>query len=208
MSRDIKCLKCKCFRFENDFLKNNRRLKTCIKCRNHVKNYRLKHQMCIHNLQKYFCMECGGSQICKHNLQRCFCKDCGGSEICKHNLQRCFCKDCGGSEICKHNLQRYWCKTCSDPVKVSIQHWIVNSKQSDKKYNRFDVDRFIDRCFLKELIKDYPQCYYCKVELEFINNNDTLSTIERLDNSIGHIKSNCVLACRKCNLSRVGQRKL
>jgi len=117
-------------------------------------------------------------------------------------LKKSKCIDCSGSEICPHNLQRHWCKTCSDPIKVSIKCWISSSKQSDRKYNRFDADRFIDKCFLKELVKDYPQCYYCEVELQYIEYNDTLATIERLDNSIGHIKSNCVLACRKCNLSR------
>jgi len=101
-----------------------------------------------------------------------------------------------------------YCKTCSDPIKVSIRRWIIHSKESDKKYNRFDVDRFIDRCFLKELVKDYPNCYYCEVKLQYVDKNDTLSTIERLDNSIGHIKSNCVLACRKCNFKKVGQRNL
>jgi len=83
----------------------------------------------------------------------------------------------------------------------------VNSKQSDKKYNRFDVDRFIDKCFLKELVKDYQNCYYCEVKLQYVDYNDTLATIERLNNNIGHIKSNCVLSCRKCNLSKVGQKK-
>jgi len=171
--RNIRCQRCKCYQTEDDFLKEGRILKTCINCRNHAKNYRLKHQMCIHNLYKYYCKECGGSEICKHNNQ-----------------------------ICKHKLQRHCCKTCSDPIKVSIQGWIKHSKKSDKKYNRYDVDRFIDRCFLKELVKDYPNCFYCKVELQYIEYNDTLSTIERLDNSIGHIKSNCVLACRQCNYSR------
>jgi len=184
MNKDVKCKQCKCYRTEEDFIKEGRRLKSCIKCRSYAKNYRLKRQMCIHNLQKYFC------------------KDCGGSKICEHNRQKYKCVDCGGSGICKHNLQRYWCKTCSGPVKVIIQGWIKNSKVSDKKYNRYDADRFIDKCFLKELVRDYPQCYYCKIELQYIVNNDTLATIERLDNCIGHIKSNCVIACRKCNLSR------
>jgi len=172
MSRDIRCPKCKCFRFEEDFLKEGRRLKTCINCRNHAKNYRLKHEMCVHNLYKYFCKECDGTQICKHKLQR------------------------------------HCCKTCSDPVKVSIHGWIKHSKESDKRRNHYDPDRFIDKCFLKELVKDYRNCYYCEVELQYVDNNDTLSTIERLNNSIGHIKSNCVLSCRKCNFTRVGQRNL
>jgi len=189
MSRDIRCPKCKCFRFEIDFLKNDRRLKTCIKCRENDKRYKLKNK-------------------CPHDRQKQKCRDCDGIGICKHNRQKYRCIDCGGSDVCKHKLQRQWCKTCSGPVKVSIQGWIMNSKQSDKKRNHFDADRFIDKCFLKELIKDYPNCYYCKVKLQYIDNNDTLSTIERLNNNIGHIKSNCVLACRKCNFTKVGQRNL
>jgi len=189
MSRDIKCPKCKCYRFENDFLKNDRRLKTCIKCRENDRRNKLKNK-------------------CPHDRQKQKCRDCGGIGICKHNRQKYQCYDCGGSDVCKHKLQRYYCKTCSNPIKVSIQSWIVNSKQSDKKYNRYDADRFIDRCFLKELIKDYPNCYYCEVELQYIEYNDTLATIERLNNNIGHIKSNCVLACRKCNFTKVGQRNL
>jgi len=164
--KTVKCPRCKCFRTEKDFIKNNRLLKTCINCRNNSKNFRLKHQMCIHNLQKYFCRKCDGTQICKDNKQI------------------------------------YLCKKCSNPISVSIRQWIFTSKQSDKKYNRYDADRFIDKCFLKELVKDYPNCYYCEVQLQYFDFNDTLATIERLDNSKGHIKSNCVIACRKCNLSR------
>jgi len=128
--------------------------------------------------------------------------------MCVHNLQKYFCKDCGGSQICIHNNHKSYCKTCTDPIKISIQRWIIHSKESDKKYNRSDADRFIDRCFLKELVKDFRNCYYCEVELQYIDNNNTLATIERINNSIGHIKSNCVLCCRKCNLSKVGQRNL
>ena len=43
--------------------------------------------------------------------------------------------------------------------------------------------------------------------MQLINYDDTLVTIERLDNKIGHIKANCVLACRKCNCSRVGDKQ-
>ena len=43
--------------------------------------------------------------------------------------------------------------------------------------------------------------------MQLINYDNTLCTIERLDNSIGHTKANCVLACRKCNVSKVGQRE-
>ena len=43
--------------------------------------------------------------------------------------------------------------------------------------------------------------------LQYIEYNETLATIERLDNNIGHIKSNCVIACKDCNISGIGQKE-
>jgi len=181
--KTVKCPRCKCYRTEEDFFKEGRRLKTCYNCRSYAKNYRIKNK-------------------CPHDRQKSKCRDCGGTEICIHNNHKSYCKECGGSQICIHKKQRCICKTCSCPVEVSIRQWISSSKESDKNYNRYDADRFIDRCFLKELIKDFRNCYYCKIELQYVEYNDKLATIERLNNKLGHIKSNCVIACRKCNLSR------
>jgi len=145
-------------------------------------------------------METNKCSRCKKNLNEELFKTCTSCRKYAYNKWVCYKID--GSFYCKHNYDKNLCKICSNPLKITIKNWISNSKKSDKKYNRYDVDRFIDKCFLKELVKDYPNCYYCKIELQYIDNNDTLATIERLDNSIGHIKSNCVIACRKCNLSR------
>jgi hypothetical protein len=81
---------------------------------------------------------------------------------------------------------------------------IKNAKKEDIKHNRYDANNNIDFCFLELLSEEYKNCYWedCKVELQYIDYADDLATIERLDNSIGHIKSNCVLACMKCNKSR------
>ena len=75
--------------------------------------------------------------------------------------------------------------------------------------NIYDADRFIDKCFMEGLVEDYKQCYYgdCEVNLQYTEYQDDLATIERLDNSIGHIKSNCVLCCLKCNLSKKSEKK-
>ena len=161
-------------------------------------------QICPHNKRKPCCKECGGTQICRHNTRKSKCRECEGSEICPHDRQRSYCKECGGSQICPHNRQRSHCKKCSDPIKINIEQWIFNSRQYDKMNNIYDADRFIDKCFLKGLIEDYKQCYYgdCKVNLQYTEYRNDLATIERLDNSIGHIKSNCVLCCLKCNVSK------
>ena len=175
--------------------------------------------LCEHGKYKYQCKECGGSQICPHNRLKAQCKECGGSQICPHGKRksRCKgsqicphsklkyqCKECGGSQICPHDRQKSHCKKCSDPIKVNIEQWIFKSRQYDKMRNIYDADRFIDKCFMGGLIEDYKQCYYrdCEVNLQYTEYQDDLVTIERLDNSIGHIKSNCVLCCLKCNVSK------
>ena len=158
-------------------------------------------QICPHNRLKYQCKECGGSQICPHGKRKSRCKECEGSQICPHNRLKSLCKECEGSQICPHKRIKRTCKNCRDPIKVNIEQWIFSRRQYDKKRNIYDADRFIDKCFLEGLVEDYKQCYYgdCKVNLQYTEYQDDLATIERLDNSIGHIKSNCVLCCLKCN---------
>ena len=160
--------------------------------------------LCEHGKYKYQCKECGGSQICPHSRRKSRCKECGGSQICPHSKLKYQCKECEGSQICPHDRQKSHCNKCSDPIKVNIEQWIFKSRQYDKMRNIYDADRFIDKCFMGGLIEDYKQCYYgdCKVNLQCTEYQDDLATIERLDNSIGHIKSNCVLCCFKCNVSK------
>jgi hypothetical protein len=78
------------------------------------------------------------------------------------------------------------------------------SRVSDKKHDRYYPLTFIDRPFIESLFDENPDliCPYCNLTM-----NDQLVTIERVNNSIGHIKENCILACLKCNRERVGQQK-
>ena len=204
--KEKKCNYCKVVLPMNKFSKNRaeKYLKSCNECRIKQKAVRAKTK-CEHNRVKNQCKDCGGSSICEHDHQRSSCKDCGGSSICEHDHRRSDCKDCGGSSICEHNRMRSGCKQCSGPVKVTIRNWISHSRTSDKKRNRYDADNFIDKCFLKGLVEDSPNCYYCKIKMQYIlYHQDDLATIERINNTIGHTKSNCVIACRKCNFSCVG----
>ena len=127
--------------------------------------------------------------------------------MCKHNKRRSRCIICDGGELCIHNKRRRSCKNCSNAPEITISKMIRHSKEADIKKDLYDANNFIDYCFISSLVDESTKCYYCKVQMQFIEYNSTLCTIERLDNKIGHIKSNCVLACRTCNYSRVGQRK-
>ena len=94
---------------------------------------------------------------------------------------------------------------CNDALKLTIQRFISASKCKDKLHNRFDIINFIDTDFCKLLIEESNNlCCYCKCELELIHYGANLITIERIDNSLGHIKSNVKIACYKCNVSKVG----
>ena len=160
--------------------------------------------ICVHKRHRATCVECGGASICEHKRQRSTCIECGGAGICEHKRRRAFCVVCEGSAICEHKRQRPCCKICTDPIKVSIKGMIGHSKSHDKKNNLYDKENFIDKPFITRLISVYPHCYYidCRVKLQYIDYQHDLATIERIDNSIGHVKSNCVLCCLTCNSAR------
>jgi hypothetical protein len=185
---NIKCTHCKRITNISDFEKNGKLLKTCIKCR----------MIKIKSITK---------NKCQHGKRRGRCVECGGGTICIHLKRRECCLICGGGSLCIHKKQKTHCKICGDKIKITIQNMISNSKTKDKKYNIYDIVNFIDKCFLKNLIEDCnDKCYYCKCDLQYIIYQNNLATIERIDNSIGHIKSNVVIACHHCNLSRVGDK--
>ena len=178
----------------------------CKKCIHNVYYYYCKKcpgpGICEHNRKRSECKDCGGSSICEHNRIRYRCKDCGGSSICEHNRIRQRCKDCGGSGICEHNKQRHTCKECNDALEITIKNMIKNSRKADKNSNRnYQESDYISVEFLTSLINNNPEltCYHCDIKCQYLEYNPTLITIERLDNSLAHIKTNCVLACLGCN---------
>ena len=179
----IKCSGCKCQRhIVNDFeIYKGKRRKTCLSCKTNRAKQRKKY-------------------LCPHKKRKTYCVECGGGSICVHKKRKNQCVECGGGSICIHKKRKTQCKVCGDEVKITIRNWVSCSRTSDKKYNRYDANNFIDRCFLEGLIEDSEgKCHYCLTNIQYIIYGDTLASIERLDNSIGHIKSNCVIACLLCN---------
>ena len=197
-----KCTACKIDRPLIDYISKAGRpnLKNCQRCRY------LKGQKCKHGYRQKTCEECTLEEKCtKHGnviKSRCaLCKNIRYHEIrCSHNklYKSEYCSICGFG-LCPHKKPFHNCKNCSDPKKITITRMIVHSKEKDIKYNRYDANNFIDKCFIEILIEESMKCHYCKKEMQLIEFNDELCTIERLDNNVGHIKSNCVLACKECN---------
>ena len=192
------CVRCKKDRSSHEFVKVKRILKKCLSCRMTLE---IKLH-CMHGQRKGTCKLCGGSQICEHSKRKGTCKICGGSQICVHSKHKARCKLCRGSQICEHGMDKCWCKLCTDPIEVTVSSWIKHCKYGDKKRKQFDAENYIDRDFLHECLKKYEYCYYedCRIKLQFTTYGSDLGTIERVNNNIGHTRSNCVLCCLKCNV--------
>ena len=219
----IYCIRCNKNKIVEDFIgKDDTFLKTCFICREKAKINRIKNKcvhnkyksncrecggssLCIHNKRKSNCRECGGSAICIHNKLKHRCKECGGVSICIHNKRKQYCLLCGGSAYCEHNKVKLFCRICSDELSITIKRMVYGSKSNDKKYDRYDEKNAVDYDYVKKLIIESNNiCCYCNIKLQFIKYANDLATIERVDNSLPHIKGNCKIACRTCNYKKIG----
>ena len=84
---------------------------------------------------------------------------------------------------------------------------VRDSRHSDKKKRRTNYEEadFIDADRLLELQNEQEnKCYYCFEALNWMERRSSKQglTVERLDDFLPHIKSNCVLACKSCNSAR------
>jgi hypothetical protein len=85
---------------------------------------------------------------------------------------------------------------------------VNTSKRDDIKRGLFDADEHVDKELLQYQFEEQEgKCFYCDVAMithsagNGKRDPDRMS-IERMDNRVGHIKENCILACLKCNCQR------
>jgi len=84
---NIKCNRCKCYRYPSQFLNDKgREMKTCKKCRDSGAKARAKNK-CPHGKQKAQCVECRGTQICEHLKRKAQCKECKKIKDSKISIQ-------------------------------------------------------------------------------------------------------------------------
>lgn len=111
----------------------------------------------------------------------------------------------------RDNKKLKQCEVC----RKDNRHWaarkVKDSCHSDRKAGRIPLDSvpegFIDKEFVIHLRKKVQsKCCYCftVMQTEKMRAVDDGLTVERIDNDLPHLKSNCTLACWKCNHSKVG----
>jgi len=87
-----------------------------------------------------------------------------------------------------------------------LRNKLAGYKSQDCIKGLFDGDRFIDLSYVLQLLIDSKLvCHYCSkptyIIYEIVREMNQW-TIDRIDNSIGHVRGNVVNACLLCNLNR------
>ena len=204
--RDKKCNRCKCWRKQDDFISNERVVKCCVKCREATKKYNKQHYQ--ENKEKKAEKQKQNKQKIaeyqkKYNEEHKQEK----AEYQKQHYQE------NKEKITEKQKQYKEEQKKENPLHIKFLHMIQGSKTADKKSNRtYNEEDFITEDFLNELwVKQNGLCFYeiceCKLTLEFNRNSNQIS-IQRLNNELPHIQSNCVLSCFKCNVSNMENEKL
>jgi hypothetical protein len=194
-------------------------LKMCSRCRSITISYVIQ---CVHNRSKYTCSLCKAakntsSKYCEHGtLKISPCEECG-IEYCEHGSFKHHCTRCQTIKqddikskivvhddikikLCMHDIQISSCVQCRDVLNILVRTMIINSKKIDVHNKLYDADRFIDKCFIEMTLYESRKCHRCSCKMQFAKNTNNLCTVDRLDQSIGHVKSNCILVCKKCTV--------
>jgi len=74
----------------------------------------------------------------------------------------------------------------------NLVRWIyADSRKSDRKKGR-----------LNDLTRDFIEAVLAKGKCTYCHNRKLRLTLDRIDNSLGHLQSNVVVACIRCNYVR------
>ena len=116
--------------------------------------------------------------------------------------RRHLCKKCSTAYRMQFRFSKTARKRAEVKYQAKISHWrktnqhtdrwiFTDSRRQDKKNKR---DNDLDLSFIRECIKN--GCQYC-------GETHIRMTLDRIDNTIGHTKSNVVPSCVRCNSIRM-----
>ena len=115
--------------------------------------------------------------------------------------------------LIKENQHKLVKKLCANEdfsgnifVKKELERKIKSYRAQDIKKNKLNEEKLIkmDEC-IDKLVLSKMKCYYCNENMLLVYENVREGkqwTLDRIDNSIGHITENVVISCLDCNLKR------
>jgi len=93
-----------------------------------------------------------------------------------------------------------------NPLLYKVKEMVCHSRGGDIKNNRYNETNYVDIDHLFKLMEIQAGCcVYCGIEMlvdDFTHSKDGVS-IQRINNSLGHNKNNCVMSCFGCNVSNM-----
>lgn len=129
------------------------------------------------------------------------------------------CNTCGSTDIKEYQLKAHYyiCAKCDkernqlrylrDGELIKRRSKLVNQEKTGdftfranrtiRGYKKQDANKFREICDFttEEMVTVLKsECSYCKIT--------DVTGVDRIDNKIGHIKSNCVPCCKECNIAR------
>ena len=135
---------------------------------------------------------------------RRICTKCTVDKDLNVDFNRNIKKDSGRAYTCKerHNQQKHEYKSTSDGcIKVLVDNCKTHAKSRGEKGRVGASECTLTEDQVKEMFKKQKGlCYYYKSPLVFTRCGDKMS-IERLDNTKGYTRENCVLVCQLANSS-------
>ena len=116
-------------------------------------------------------------------------------ELLKANQHNLIKKLCANEEFIGNNF-----------VKKELERKIKSYRVQDIKKDKLNEEKLIkmDEC-IDKLVLSKMKCYYCREDMLLVYENvrePKQWTLDRIDNSIGHITDNVVISCLSCNLKR------
>lgn len=134
--------------------------------------------------------------------QNTYFKNCN---LCRERIRECANKY---KEQRKQYYQDHKVQMQQQQKEYRCNSWdkrlLYNCKKTDKQLNRpFDLDKEWIKVMLQY---QHSMCCICgdKMLLGNGNKDPKQISIDRIDNSLGHIKTNCTLVCWKCNFNKRG----
>ena len=104
------------------------------------------------------------------------------------------------------HLNMLYLGTPNPVIDKELKKKLSSYKQQDRVKKKHDADKFITMTSLvQKLVESQLKCHYCQDMVHITGDKKREKkqwTLDRIDNNLGHLEDNVVIACLDCNLKR------
>ena len=104
------------------------------------------------------------------------------------------------------HLNMLYLGTPNPVIDKELKKKLSSYKQQDRVKKKHDADKFITLTSLvQKLVESQLKCHYCQDMVHITGDKKREKkqwTLDRVDNNLGHLEDNVVIACLDCNLKR------